>query len=63
MQEGEKKGRQENQQELVVSMLAEHLPLETNCLRQRFAIARVTKLSISEVERFAIKQIQEIQAQ
>jgi hypothetical protein len=55
MQEDEKKGRQENQQEIVVSMLAEHLLLETNCLRQRFAIARVTKLSISQVERFALK--------
>jgi hypothetical protein len=47
---GIKKGRQEERQEIALKMLVEKLPLET--------IARLTELSISEVERLAIEQIQ-----
>jgi predicted transposase/invertase (TIGR01784 family) len=43
---GQQEGRQETQQEIVVAMLAEQIPIET--------IARLTKLSIAEVERIAI---------
>jgi hypothetical protein len=47
---GQQEGRQETQQEIVVAMLAEQIPLET--------IARLTKLSIAEVEHIANDQDQ-----
>lgn len=47
---GKQEGKKETQQEIVRSMLEEQIPLET--------IARVTKLSISELERFANEEIQ-----
>jgi hypothetical protein len=42
---GQQEGRQETQQEIALTMLAEQIPVET--------IARLTKLSIAEVERIA----------
>jgi hypothetical protein len=47
---GFKRGQQEGRQEIVLAMLAENIPLET--------IARLTKISIAEVERIANDQAQ-----
>jgi hypothetical protein len=53
-QRGEQRGEQETQIKIALKMLGEQVPLET--------IARLTELSISEVERFANEQIQELQS-
>jgi predicted transposase/invertase (TIGR01784 family) len=52
---GIKKGKQETEKRIVLSMLSNGMPVED--------IAKFTGVSISEVERFAIEQVKEIETQ
>ncbi len=53
--EGKLEGKQENRQEIALRMLDENIPLET--------IARITELSISELEGFANDRIKQLRSE
>jgi predicted Rossmann fold nucleotide-binding protein DprA/Smf involved in DNA uptake len=55
MAKAEQKAKQENQKEIALRMLQENIPLDV--------IARITQLTISELEGFANEQLQSLQSQ